>query len=493
MKQITKLLGIIAFFAVIGFSCIVIGCSGKKNTEQKTEKEQTSMTLEIAKPQADESETIGKGDRNRGERGDRGERGERGEIGGRGERGERGERGDRSGRGERGARRNRSQTQGWSIGDIGPNGGYVYYVDGNEFYEAFPPHSAIGVNDALPSGWVTPDIEDLTLIHEGIQNGGIADYETFYYISVTKSGDKNYYMKMNTGEKVLNAAQGRKIGVRAFDPSLEQGNAIMAASAFTKSAATAAASPAAGNTASPAANTANTAATTETAKPAASAPKYQIGDTGPNGGIVFFISNGRNIEITKPGKEITQSELHRIGKEHNAMIQEYYNDKDNPFIKAAEKAKAEYDADKTAENMAKLNAANQAKYDNVPEYPYPYPAGWRTPTMPELIIVYDVLVKTGKVKFGDVVFWSGSIINYRGQGTNYTRSAVSYIQETEKPFMFPGVRFILTGGGEPSNHMIDMGDGTIFLYSDPPDDLSARIGYKDVTVGELRYPYVKEF
>ena len=86
--------------------------------------------------------------------------------------------------------------------------------------------------------------------------------------------------------------------------------------------------------------------------------------------------------------------------------------------------------------------------------------------MPELIEVYDLFKKTGKVNFGNVVYGSSSTIDYLRRGEKYSRWPVAYIPgltDTEEPFLFPDVRFILTGGGPSENHVMDIRDGEIFL------------------------------
>jgi len=463
-----------------------IACSGKKQaadtapqaavTETATEK---TAAEEIA---AEEIAAAGARNRKRMER-DR--EGRSHEGGGRAERGERSRpdgQGQERARGRRNAESRAPQEPLWYTGNIGPNGGYVYFVDYDteEFYEAFPPQSAVGVNDSLPSGWVTPDMEDLTLIYAGLQIRGIADYGANYYMSVSKSEGKNYYLRMSDGDRVLGAPQGRKIGVRAFDASQAPAEKLLAASGFTQSA---------------------TAATAATASaPAASAARYQIGDTGPNGGIIFSASSGKYKEITKPGKEDSVAAMGDRSFEYNRIYSQLYDE----ALKEQARTKAAYDDDPSPENNALYEEASN-KLNSVGlnvSVPNPF-SGWRWATMPELIEVYDLFKKTGKLNFGNVAYGSSSTIDYRNRGEKYSRGPVAYIpdlMDTEAPFLFPGVRLIPAGGGPSENHVMDMRDGEIFLVC--IEDIfnigveyraGFKIGEKGLFFNELLIPMVKEF
>ncbi|GHV37553.1 hypothetical protein AGMMS49546_05670 [Spirochaetia bacterium] len=173
----------------------------------------------------------------------------------------------------------------WKPGDPGPNGGLVYYAQDGEFYEAMAPGNTVGFNDSLPAGWTTPDMEDLGLIYQGLQKSGAADYGAVYYISVSKSGGKNRFLKMSDGAEAVGLSTGRNVGVRKFDPS--QPPAELSAAALVI----------------PTASPVQAAPTTAPASPApapASAAKYAIGAAGPGGGIVYSASGGKYKEITRP-------------------------------------------------------------------------------------------------------------------------------------------------------------------------------------------------
>ena len=493
-----------------------IACSGKKQ-EADTAPQAAETETVVEETAAEEIVAVGARSRNRMERDSEGrsreERGERRRPDGqgleRGERrrpdgqgpergegrrpdGQRPERGERSrpdGQGpERGRGRGNAEAQAalaaqeplWYIGNIGPNSGYVYFVDYDteEFYEAFPPHSAVGVNDSLPSGWVTPDMEDLSLIYAGLQIRGIADYGANYYISVNKSEGKNYYLRMSDGDRVLGAPQGRKIGVRAFDASQAPAGKLLAASGFTQSAPAAAVATA----------------------PAASTARYQIGDTGPNGGIVFSVSGGKYKEITKPGKEDSVAAMGDRYFEYQRIYAQLYDE----ALEEQARTKAAYDDNPTSQNNALYEEATN-KLNNVGlnvSVSNPF-SGWRWATMPELIEVYDLFKKTGKLNFANVAYGSSSTIDYRNRGEKYSRGPVAYIPgltDTEAPFLFPGVRFIPMGGGPSENHVMDMRDGEIFLVC--IEDIfnigvehraGFRIGEKGLFFNDLLIPMVKEF
>jgi hypothetical protein len=149
-------------------------------------------------------------------------------------------------------------------------------------------------------------------------------------------------------------------------------------------------------------------AATETPAPAPaeatpSAPKYAIGAEGPGGGIVFANSGGKYKEITKP-----------------------------------ENAGAMFDEPS---------------------------AGWRMPTMPELMQVYNAL--RTKLNFGDYWYYSSSEINSAGRGEKYSRDhAMLSPAQTEYDRIrefFPDVQFILAAGGLGEFHFIRFTDGKIIL------------------------------
>ncbi|GHU81228.1 hypothetical protein FACS189468_3350 [Spirochaetia bacterium] len=215
----------------------------------------------------------------------------------------------------------------WKVGSPGPNGGLVYYVHFDEFYEALAPGHTIGLNENLPSGWVTPDMEDLGLIYEGLQKTGVADYGNVYYISVSKSGGKNRFLRMSDNKEAVGLSAGRRLGVRIFDPSQPPAELAATALVYTPKAAEISAASSTSTAASSAASSSQAAssgsstsaadkaaaerkaaadkaaadkaaaerkaaadklAAEQAAAAAAAAAKYHIGDTGPAGGIVFY-------------------------------------------------------------------------------------------------------------------------------------------------------------------------------------------------------------
>jgi hypothetical protein len=224
----------------------------------------------------------------------------------------------------------------------------------------------------------------------------------------------------------------------------------------------------------------------------AAAPKYAIGDTGPGGGIVFANAGGRYKEITIPGREDTFTARRKREADHYRPLGEQLE----ADRKVIEEARAEKDQAKVEQLVDESNA----RIENYPPPPPFLPAGWRQATMPELIVVYDVLKKTGKVDFGNALYSSSSHLDYRGAGTKYSRNAVSYIPGAvggESPSGFPAYRIILAGGGAGSFHAMDMGNGAITVIGD--DYLSAedytamKVDYKNFTVAGIRIPYVREF
>jgi hypothetical protein len=373
----------------------------------------------------------------------------------------------------------------WRIGDTAPNGGIVYYAQNGEFYEVLPPAGVVSDSDPLPKGWLTPDMEDLTLIREGVQKQKIADYGAWYYVSVTKSGGKPQYLRMSDGQKGTEV-QGLKVGVRKFDPTQPPAEPLTAF-ALTQDAIPGTVLPLRqlGDDPPPIAA-------------APSAGKYAIGDTGPNGGIIFYASNGKYKEITKPGQEDTMPAQQKRADDWVARVESL----NKPFREAYNKADAEYQQNQTPENLAKrdgaLAALNADK--NVPVEPFPLAAkGWRMATAPDLISVYDALKKTGKVDFGNVIYMTSSQISWRKTERNYTRNAVSYTPggaDGERLSAFPGYRIILAGGGPSDSHFMDMANGAIFLINEDNfmDGVMSRpTGYKNFTNRDIRIPYVKEF
>jgi hypothetical protein len=175
----------------------------------------------------------------------------------------------------------------WKPGIPGPNGGLVYYAQDGEYYEAIAPGNTVGMNESLPTGWSTPDMEDLGLIYQGLQKTGAADYGDVYYISVSKTAGKNRFLKMSDGTEAAGLTAGRIVGVRKFDPG--QSPAVIAAAALVYT-------PAAAITQAPS----SAAPAPSPAQAGSSARTYAIGDTGPGGGIVFSASGGKYKEITKP-------------------------------------------------------------------------------------------------------------------------------------------------------------------------------------------------
>jgi hypothetical protein len=367
----------------------------------------------------------------------------------------------------------------YRTGSPGKNGGLVYLVEGGDYYEALIPGDTLGADDALPSGWVAPDMEDLGLIYTALQRTGKADYGEWWYFSVSKTGGKNQYFRMSDGTDTTSpAGKARKIGVRMF-----KDNAPAPAASVQTAATTPAAAPV--QTAAPPTPAAKP---PEPAKPAATeaAPKYAVGDTGPGGGIVFANAGGKYKEITMPGKEDTFAAKRKREEEHYRPLKEQI-EADRKII---DQASAEGDQAK----VIKLVDESNARIENYPPLS-PYPAvGWRVPSMPELITVYDALKKTGKVNFGNVLYLSSSTVDYRGGGARYTRDAVSYVPGgAETPLGFPSVRFILAGGGVGSIHLMDMGDGAIILVGDELTGGDYPLGRKNFTSGEVRIPYVREF
>jgi hypothetical protein len=186
--------------------------------------------------------------------------------------------------------------------------------------------------------------------------------------------------------------------------------------------------------------------TPATPAPAATpaAPKYAIGDTGPGGGIVFSASGGKYKEITKP------------------------------------------------ENAGNLHA--------------PPPAGWRLPTMPELMQVYTALHAT--VNFGAGWYFSSSVVSgTKGRGgANYSRDhAMLSPGQTDYDrarTLFPNTSFILAAGGGPDSiNLIRFTDGRIILAVQEDilyySDFSQPSGDRDYTFVELdditKCLYVREF
>jgi hypothetical protein len=111
-------------------------------------------------------------------------------------------------------------TNSWKIGSPGPNGGLVYFVDDKtkEYYEAILPGNTVSGNRDLPKGWINPDMEDLELIYNGLQKSGVADYGNAYYYSISKKAGKNRFLRMSDGKEATDISNGRKLGVRKFDP-----------------------------------------------------------------------------------------------------------------------------------------------------------------------------------------------------------------------------------------------------------------------------------
>jgi hypothetical protein len=433
----------------------------------------------------------------------------------------------------------------WRIGETGPNGGIVYYAEGGEFYEVLPPAGVIGDWDTLPAGWVTPDMEDLALIRERIQRAGIADYGAWYYVSVTKSGGQNRYLRMSDGQTGA-GEQGLKTGVRKFDPSQPPASPL-AAFALTQDAIPGTVLPLKqlGDTPPPQAASAKTDG------------RYAIGEAGPHGGIIFAYSGGKYKEITKPenagaycanpqlarqlaaelealekaaedaaknDSEVLrlQAELNRVDREAQAAWDAWEavpNDAEHneekvqlmgDYLKKVNTEKPQIQRQiNDARNAAQLAAAKRLGISGkqaeiaalrVGALAWAAADGWRAATMPELIVVFDALKKTGKVDFGNAVYASSSSLNYRGEGIKYTRSAVAIAPDNAgggAPALFSGYRIILAGGGPDSSHFMDMVDGAIFLVADdPPPDwyyVRAPLGYKNRVWMDIRIPFVKEF
>jgi hypothetical protein len=225
----------------------------------------------------------------------------------------------------------------WTVGDAGPNGGLVYYAQDGEFYEAMVPGKTLGILDALPTGWIMPDMEDLGLIYNRIQKTGIANYGEVYYISMQKTDGKNRFLRISDNKEAVGLTAGRKVGVRAFDPSQPPAQIVAASLTYAPSAAEIAAEKAAADklaaevkasadktaaqlaaekaAADKLAATATAAAKAAADKAAAdkaaaakaaadkaeaerlailAATKYHIGDTGPAGGVVFYDKGNEN-------------------------------------------------------------------------------------------------------------------------------------------------------------------------------------------------------
>jgi hypothetical protein len=370
----------------------------------------------------------------------------------------------------------------YRLGSPGKNGGLVYLVEGSEYYEALKPGDTLGADEALPSGWVAPDMEDFGLIRTALQQSGAADYGEWWYFSVSKSAGKNRYFRISDGtDTVSPTGKTRKLGVRLFKDEA-------AASATVASTISSSATVASGISSSADTAPAQTApAATQTALSAA--PKYAVGEAGPGGGIVFSNAGGKYKEITMPGKEDSFAARSKREEEHYRTLSEQ--------VEADRKVIDQASAEGNQQKVEELVNESNARIQNYPP-PAPFlPAGWRVATMPELITVYDTLKKTGKVNFGNVLYLSSSTINYRGSGTKYSRNAVSYVPDAENPGpfgpAFPGYRIILAGGGAGSVHLMNMGDGAIILVGDELSAGDYPLGYKNFSSGETCIPYVREF
>jgi len=298
-------------------------------------------------------------------------------------------------------------------GDPGPNGGLVYFAQDGEFYEVFPPQAAVGVNDALPAGWVTPDMEDMTLIYGAVQKSGAADYGAHWYMSVSKAGGKNQYFRFSDGQNTIDPAGGdattggvRKIGVRVFDPSAAPAPALLAESAFVKSG---------GETA---AATTTAAAGTTTAVPAGTA--IAVGDKGPGGGTVFSAAGG-------------------VYKEAS------------PLITTLDPAALGY-------TFFETTLVNTVK-----EYRGGGFSDWKIPTIEELRLVYAV---RQAADFGAGWVASGTGKRYDGKGVMLQTTGITLtlndgvIDNSSDDFPgFPGYRIVLAGGGPNTYRCINFGTG----------------------------------
>jgi len=131
------------------------------------------------------------------------------------------------------------------------------------------------------------------------------------------------------------------------------------------------------------------AAPTPAAPPPATTPRYAIGDTGPNGGIVFSASGGR------------YKEMYISREASNSM---------NPDVTVVVNGGFDF-------------SANRFRYGGY--------SAWRPPTIQELVQFYEIIIASGKAQFGDKLVCSqtkegepiteapGYFMYYAGSGFSY--------------------------------------------------------------------------
>jgi hypothetical protein len=104
---------------------------------------------------------------------------------------------------------------GYSIGEIGPGGGYIFYKSGNEFKEVVDLPTSASWNTAKTltanyrgggfSNWYLPDIGELNLIYSNLHSKDMGDlYDWDYWSSTEYEGNPTlgaWYFALDDGSQ----------------------------------------------------------------------------------------------------------------------------------------------------------------------------------------------------------------------------------------------------------------------------------------------------